>query len=100
MIKLQFAYPETNVIIYVNTGSFLMPYYFFEWNRLIEEHLAENDVTTAEFELIVCDPESIDKSNSSDRKIAFGFVDGRFLACIYEMLDEATVLPVTAYKVE
>jgi hypothetical protein len=77
-----------------------MPYYFFIWNELIEEHLAANDVTPTEFETVVCDPESVDTSRTSGREIAFGEVDGRFLACIYEMLDESTVLPVTAYEVE
>jgi len=77
-----------------------MPYFLFLWNELIEEHLAEHDVTPEEFEAVVCDPESVDMSRSSSREIAFGEVNGRFLACIYEMLDESTVLPVTAYEVE
>jgi hypothetical protein len=77
-----------------------MPFYLFLWNDLIEQHLHENDVTAEEFESVVCNPQSVDKSNSSDRRIAFGTVNGRFLACIYDMLDDATVLPVTAYEVE
>ena len=76
-----------------------MPYYLFVWNDLIEEHLAEHGVSPDEFEAIVCDPESLDASRSSGRQIAFGEANGRFLACIYELLDEATVLPVTAYEV-
>jgi hypothetical protein len=76
-----------------------MPYYLFLWNGLIEEHLSEHGVTPDEFETIVCDPESVDVSRSSGRIIAFGEIDGRFLACVYEMIDEATVLPVTAYEV-
>lgn len=77
-----------------------MPFYLFVWNDLIEAHLAEHGVSMDEFEAVVCDPESIDFSRSSGREIAFGEVDGRFLACVYEMLDESTVLPVTAYEVE
>ena len=77
-----------------------MPYYLFLWNELIDEHLAEHGVLPEEFEAVVCDPESVDTSRSSGREIAFGEVNGRFLACIYEMLDETTVLPVTAYEVE
>jgi uncharacterized DUF497 family protein len=77
-----------------------MPYYLFLWNELIEEHLAEHGVLPDEFETVVCDPESVDKSRSSGREIAFGEVNGRFLACVYEMLDETTILPVTAYEVE
>ena len=77
-----------------------MPYYLFIWNELIEEHLEEHGVTPAEFESVVCDPESVDTSRSSGREIAFGEVNGRFLACVYEMLDKSTVLPVTAYEVD
>ena len=77
-----------------------MPFYWFLWNELIEEHLAEHGVTPDEFESVVCDPESVDSSRSSGRDISFGEVNGRFLACVYEMLDESTVLPVTAYEVD
>lgn len=77
-----------------------MPYYFFIWNDLNEEHLSEHDVLPREFESVVCDPDSVEKSRSSDRLIAFGEVDGRYLACIYELLDNATILPVTAYEVD
>ena len=77
-----------------------MPYYFFLWNEINEEHLAEHGVTTQEFEAVVCNPESVDRSRSSDRIVAFGEVERRFLACIYEMLDDDTVLPVTAYEVD
>jgi hypothetical protein len=43
----------------------------------------------------------VERSRSSDRLVAFGYADdGRKLVCVYEMIDEATVLPVTAYEVE
>jgi hypothetical protein len=77
-----------------------MPYYFFLWNQLIEEHLAENDVMPEEFEAVVCNPDETVRSNSSDRLIAFGSINGRYLACVYEMLDESYVLPVTSFEVE
>jgi hypothetical protein len=62
--------------------------------------LAEHGVTPEEFETVICDPESVDRSRSSARLVAFGEVQGRFLACVYEMMDNDTVLPVTAYEVE
>ena len=76
-----------------------MPYFLFVWNDEIEEHLAEQGVSPDEFEAVVCNPDSVDKSRTSGREIAFGEVDGRFLACVCEMLDRSTVLPVTAYEV-
>jgi uncharacterized DUF497 family protein len=77
-----------------------MPFYFFLWNETNEEHLGEHGVTSDEFEAVVCDPESEDHSRSSARIVAFGEIHGKFLACVYEMLDDDTVLPVTAYEVE
>ena len=77
-----------------------MPYYLFLWNDEIEEYLDQHGVTPDEFEAVVCDPESVDTSRSSGREMAFGEVNGRFLACVYEMLDATTVLPITAYEVK
>jgi hypothetical protein len=76
-----------------------MPYFLFVWSDEIGEHLAEHGALSDEFGAIVCKPDSVDKSRSSGREIAFGEVDGRFLACVYEMLDKTTILPVTAYEV-
>jgi uncharacterized DUF497 family protein len=78
-----------------------VPFYFFIWNDQIEQHLAANDVSPEEFEQVVCDPDAVDESRSSDRVIAFGETSsGKFLACVYELLDRITVLPVTAFEVE
>jgi hypothetical protein len=50
---------------------------------------------------VVCDPDEVDQSRSSGRYIAFGeTLTGKYLACVYEFLDDATVLPVTGYEVE
>ena len=89
----------TCVTFYVDTPH-RHAVFLFLWSELIEEHLVEHGATPDEFEAVVCGPESVDISRSSGREIAFGEVNGRFLACVYEMLDESTVLPVTAYEVE
>ena len=78
-----------------------MPFYLFIWNDLVERHVAANGVTPDEFEEVVCDPDEVGRSRSSQRPIAFGPTStGKYLACVYELLDETTVLPVTAYEVE
>ena len=78
-----------------------MPFYLFRWDDANEEHLADHGVTPEEFEEVVCDPDSIGKSRSTGRPIAFGYASsGRYLACVYDMLDDVTVYPVTAYEVE
>lgn len=78
-----------------------MPFYLFLWNDHIEEHLAQHGVSPNEFEEVVSDPDDVDQSRSSGRRIAFGGTStGKYLACVYELLDDATVLPVTAFEVE
>lgn len=78
-----------------------MPFFLFVWNDQIEAHLAVHGVTPDEFEEVVCDPDNVEQSRSSGRPIAFGETStGKYLACVYELLDESTVLPVTAYEVE
>lgn len=40
-------------------------------------------------------------SRSSGRPIAFGFTsDGRYIAVVYEEIDDCTLYPVTAYEME
>jgi uncharacterized DUF497 family protein len=79
----------------------LVPFYLFIWNDRLEGYLAEHGVTPDEFEEVVCNPDDVHQSRSSGRPIAFGETStGKYLACVYELLDETTVLPVTAYEVE
>lgn len=69
--------------------------------RRNREHVEEHGVSLDEFEAVVCAPLRIEISRSSDRRVAFGYGDdGRKLVCVYEMIDKATILPVTAYEVE
>ena len=77
-----------------------MPYYDFVWTDEIVEHLAEHGVTPEDFEAVVSHPESRDKSRATKRPCCFGETpDGRYLYCVYEFLDDATIVPVTAYEV-
>lgn len=75
-----------------------MPFYFFIWTEEFIEYIAQHDVTPEELEQVVCNPESVEKSRSSDRLIAFAEIDGRDLACVYEINGDE-VLPITAYEV-
>jgi hypothetical protein len=77
-----------------------MPYYFFLWTPEIVEHLAEHEVTPEEFEEVVSDPDSEDRSRSSENLVAFGSTsEGRFLCCFFNRFGDDTVGPVTAYDV-
>jgi hypothetical protein len=78
-----------------------MPWYLFLWDVETEAHLAQHDVTPDEFEEVVSNPDSVGESHSTSRPIAFGNTSsGKYLACIYELVDQETVLPVTAYEIE
>jgi hypothetical protein len=75
-------------------------YFDFLWTEEIIEHLAQHDVMPEQFEEIVKFPESRGVSARSGRPCCWGETpDGRYLICIYERLDDMTILPVTAYEV-
>jgi len=79
-----------------------MPFYFFIWtDDENTSHIAEHGITQDDFESVVCNPESTDVSRSSGLPVAFGFTsDSRQLACVYEIIGDHEVFPVTAYEVE
>jgi hypothetical protein len=77
-----------------------VPFYFFVWDEENEQHIADNDVTTSEFEEVVCHPERTAKSRSSGLPIAFGHTStGKFIAAVYRMIDKDTAYAVTAYEI-
>ena len=77
-----------------------MPYYQFLWTDEIIEHLAEHGVTREDFEQVVSNPARIGVSRSSGHPCCWGeTADGRELFCVYEYLDDMTIIPVTAYEV-
>ena len=75
-----------------------MPYYFFVWDPDRDEKLELNGVEKDDFEQVVQNPASVVSNRSSSRMIAFGYsADNRWLAFVYEQVDEDTILPITAY---
>jgi uncharacterized DUF497 family protein len=69
-----------------------MPFYLFIWDNENEQHLADHGVTRDEFEEVVCNPDVVDQSRSTGRPIAFAATStGKYLACIYELVDDSTV---------
>lgn len=64
------------------------------------QHVAEHDITTDEVEDVLCSPDEIDTSDGSGRPIAFGYTRaGRYIAVVFEEIDEVTVYPITAFEV-
>jgi uncharacterized DUF497 family protein len=78
-----------------------MPFFFFVWDDENESHLAEHGVSREEFEEVVSDPYRVRRSRSTGRPMSIGYTsEGRYLTCVYEILDATTVYPITAYEVE
>jgi uncharacterized DUF497 family protein len=79
-----------------------MPFYFVIWTPEAIEHLAQHGVSQDEFEQVVfCAREvAIEESASNpDNLTVLGTTDaGRELRCVWEEIDDATILPVTAYE--
>lgn len=64
-------------------------------------HIDEYGITKDEAEEVLRDPLSESVSRSSGSPIAFGFTStGKSIAVVYELVDDETVYPVTAYEVE
>ena len=64
-------------------------------------HIREHGLTPEDVEYVLENPIGQDHSRSSSRPIVFGYTpDGRRIAVVYEVLDETTIYPVTAYEVE
>lgn len=77
-----------------------MPYYEFLWTDAILDHVAEHGVGRKEFEEVVSSPERRGESRSTRRPCCWGETsDGRYLICVYEYLDELTIIPFSAYEV-
>ncbi len=77
-----------------------MPYFDFVWTEEIMAHLAEHGISPDDFEQVVANPERTGKSRSSGNPVAWGYTpDGRYIIAVYQKIDLATVVPVTAYEV-
>lgn len=76
-------------------------YLWLEGDEQNIEHVAEHDLTMEDVEHVVENFIEERVSRSSGRPIRFGYtVDGRYIAVIFEWIDEVTIYPVTAYEIE
>lgn len=78
-----------------------MPWLDVIWTKTNEAHLLSHNVTRQEAEYVIHNPIARDLSESTERPIVFGFTRaGRKIAVVYEVVDDITVYPITAYDVE
>ena len=77
-----------------------MPYFDFVWTEEIIAHLAKHYISPDDFEHVVMNPERTGQSRSSGDPAVWGYTpDGRYIIAVYQKIDFATVVPVTAYEV-
>ena len=64
------------------------------------QHCAAHDISKEEVEEVLENGTDADVSRSSGRPVVFGNTStGRHLMVVYDVIDEDTVYPITAYEV-
>lgn len=64
------------------------------------EHIEEHGLTIDDVEHVLANFESEGVSRSSGQPCVFGHApDGTYIIVVYELIDEGTIYPVTAYEV-
>ena len=65
------------------------------------EHIAEHDLTITDVEYVIENYDEESTSRGSGRPLRFGRIaDGRYIAVVFEWVDNVTVYPITAFEVE
>lgn len=75
-----------------------MPWFDFFWYDENIRHLAEHGVTTEEFEQVLSAAEIFEISDSGSQMVRGSPLEGRWLVCIFDMIDDVSILPVSAYE--
>ena len=64
------------------------------------QHIARHEIEKDDVAHVYDNPVGFETSKSSGRPMVFGYmIDDRYIAVIYEQIDEETVYPVTAFEV-
>lgn len=81
-----------------------MVWFDYLWLEGIEGnigHIAEHGIAPEDVEYAIENFEVERSSQSSGRPMRFGYTpDGRYIAVVFEWIDDVTVYPITAYEVE
>jgi len=75
-----------------------VPWYDFFWYDENLNKIGEHGVTPTEFEEVVMAAGGIEDSDSGSDMVRGETSTGKFLVCIFTMVDEITVMPITAYE--
>ena len=77
-----------------------MPWFDFFWYGENLKHVGEHGVSREEFEevVIAATETAIETSDSGSDMVRGETAAGRFLVCIFDQVDDVTIIPVTAYE--
>ncbi len=76
-----------------------MPWLDFFWTNNAIEKISQHGLTVEDVEFVIQNPSYIRRSRSSERQIAFGYSEsGDWIACPFDLIDEVTAMPVTAFR--
>jgi uncharacterized DUF497 family protein len=69
------------------------------WNGNIE-HIAEHGLSQDDVQYVFDNPSGYGVSRTSGEDVVFGYTpDGRYVACVFQSVDDATACPITAFDV-
>jgi hypothetical protein len=69
------------------------------WNGNIE-HIAEHGLSQDDVQYVFDNPSGFGVSRSSGEDVVFGYTpDGRYIACVFQAVDDSTAWPITAFDV-
>ena len=74
-----------------------MPNFLYRWTPIAEQKLADNFVNVSQYEQVVRQARKVVSSRSTGRPACVGRIGHRVLFCVFEFIDELTILPVTAF---
>ena len=78
-----------------------MPWFDVYWLERAIEKVAEHGLSVEDVECVLQEFENEETSRSSGRPVRFGSTpDGRYIAVVFEWIDDVTVMPVTAYEID
>lgn len=75
-----------------------MPWIDFFWYDENLSHLADHKISPEEFEEVVMASRFVEFSDSGSDMVRGQTASGRWLVCIFQRIDEISILPITAYE--
>jgi len=75
-----------------------MPWWIVEWTEQSLEKCRQRGIDPDAVEALVRRPHRPLRSRSSGRPLTFGWVEGEFIAAVYEKIDRTTVRIITVFR--